>query len=119
MCKEDVRIGRKKAGRVVNDSAAVSLLGGLAAPGNPNRATIVISLASPIISAPENVVLIRSMSALGPVLGVITDYVPAWVGTVEQYGDGVMGAIYLGPVSGDDPVISVAEWEWRESLDQL
>lgn len=119
MCKEDVRIGRKKAMQaggqsVIAGSISVPLLN-----QNPNRATAVVTLSNYDSLEAGTLVTITSGSPNGPVIGAVSATAPVWRGTVEELGDGVTQSIWTAQQVGTDPSVSGAEAVWLLPLDDL
>lgn len=119
MCKEDVRIGRKKVGKIGRVDGTVNSEGVQFLPINPNRATAVCVLSDDPVTRPGSLIVIRSGSATGPLLGVLSDHSPEWRGTVEEFGVGITSSIWLVEKTAVAPTCESGEYEWIEALESL
>lgn len=118
MCKEDVRIGRKKT--VLRGVQGVSgANGGRVLGMNPNRATAMVSLVGYDTAEPFTLVVILSGGIEGPVIGMVSATAPHWRATVEELGDAVTGEIYTLQELGTDPTVAASEVQWTEALADL
>lgn len=119
MCVKDVQLGRKKIGRVLTRGALNSIAGGVVAPLNPNRATLVLAITDPSIAAPGRAVAFFIGNENGPVVAVLTDEKPVAVLTVEEFGEGCTGQIVASNQGGIIPGFASSEFVWNEPVENI
>ena len=119
MCIQDVRIGRAKAtniGKVGTISAAEALP---VRGNNPNRAGLSVSITPDPQTDPTATVTIRAFNADGPAVGVVSVQRPFWRGSVEEYGDGITGEVWISCVFGTSVPYVVSESVWLTDPGEL
>lgn len=119
MCKEDIRVGRKKelvAGARFTTTAAVAQV----LPANPNRTAVIVSSFSTLPTGGNDTTLnVVSLRANNPVIAVVA-YYPGFVFLdVEQYGDAITGAIGVSARNLTPPDAQVSEVRFNESLSEV
>lgn len=119
MCKEDVRIGRKKTFRFVGAytaSALRTIIGAI----NPNRACYTLALDTTVDPAARTpAVLVSLPNPANQFFAMLTPYVPWLVIDVETFGDLALGQLAI-QMSGDvEPGVTLWEATWLEELKDL
>lgn len=115
MCKEDVRLGRRKEA-VARYSAANTTTPAQVMGPNPNRAAVVVTVQPNSATVFDMGVAIRSGAAGGPLLARLSTYDRTWYGSVEHYGDGVLRSIWVVGFSTDGEAVDATEIRWNDEL---
>lgn len=119
MCKEDVKIGRKKEARQIGDSSS-SAGGTIVGTGNPNRAAYLLSSRAAFDPTQQSpIMLVRAGNESGPVVCSVGAFNPHIILSVEEYGDAILGPLCFISFGGFDIDFWLAELTWDQPLSEL
>lgn len=106
MCKFDVKLGRRKEVVAGINRVDVATITGPVLGRDPNRTLAIITCDVSTAADPTGIVLIRSGSATGPVVGSCITQSKTFVMTVEEFGQAVTQEIFVEQVYGANMRVS-------------
>lgn len=118
MCKEDVRIGRKKTPDRTGTGTTAAGEEGRILIANPNRTAVVLMLVVADLTV-ANAVVFRHGSIAGPNVAVLTNHNPMAVLRVEDFGQAVTDELFYRSVVGVDDAFYATEIVILEPLDKV